>query len=264
MRRIRHTESQDSGPVAEAPGLDWVAVEEPLEIRVSGERWLTTMRTPGHDRELTAGLLVAEGVVQARDELASIVHCGRLDAGDYGNVVDVTLAPGGEAAWRRLDDRGRALLASSACGVCGREAIEGLLRRCSPLAPSQPIALEGVISRARTLVGLQSNYALTGGAHAASLVTRAGECLATFEDVGRHNAVDKVVGARLLRTGARCDELFLCVSGRISFEIVQKAVVARCRGVVGVSAPTSLAVETAARFGLVLVGFLRESGFNLY
>lgn len=263
-RRTRYVGAGGGSFVAQDPALDWVAVEEPLEIRVSGERWLTTMRTPGHDRELTAGLLLAEGVIQRGEELASIVHCGRLDAEDYGNVVDVSLAPGGEAVWRRLDEKGRAVLTTSACGVCGREAIDDLLRRCSPLAARPTVDLSRVAVQAQTLVSRQKTFALTGGVHAASLLREDGECLGTFEDVGRHNAVDKVVGERLLRGDPSCDDLFLCVSGRISFEIVQKAVVARCRGVLGVSAPTSLAIETAARFNLLLAGFLRDESFNLY
>jgi FdhD protein len=263
-RRTRYVDAGDGNFVARDPAVDWVAVEEPLEIRVSGERWLTTMRTPGHDRELTAGLLLAEGVIHRGDELAAIVHCGRLDSEEYGNVVDVSLAPGGEAVWRRLDEKGRAVLTTSACGVCGREAIDDLLRRCSPLVTRPRVDLSQVALHAQRLVSKQETFALTGGVHAASLLREDGECLGTFEDVGRHNAVDKVIGERVLHGEPRCDDLFLCVSGRISFEIVQKAVVARCRGVLGVSAPTTLAIETAERFNLLLVGFLRNDGFNQY
>lgn len=249
---------------AEPSGTDQVAVEEPLELRVSGERWLVTMRTPGHDRELCAGLLLSEGIVTARSELGAIVHCGRPGEEGYGNTIEVTLGAGAEHVWQRLDDRLRAQPMGSACGVCGRASIAELLARAAPHPRCAPFDLAALSAAVAALSAEQPNFELTGGVHAARLVTPGGESLATFEDVGRHNAVDKVLGSRLLEGEWPCTGTFLCVSGRASYEIVQKAVVSRCAGVVSVSAPSSLAIETARRFNLVLMGFARETSCNVY
>jgi FdhD protein len=263
MRRVRYR-WEEGAFRADAVASDLVAVEEPLEVRVSGERWLVTMRTPGHDRELCAGLLLSEGIIKQRSEIGSIVHCGRTDEPGFGNSIEVTLAPGAEEVWRRLDDRSRAQPVSAACGVCGRASIDELLAQLDPLEKRASFDVAALSRAVQALSEQQPNFELTGGVHAASLVTPDGVSLAAFEDIGRHNAVDKVLGDRLLREAFPCSGTFLCVSGRASFEIVQKAVVARCAGVVSVSAPSSLAVETAERFNLVLLGFARAAGCNVY
>jgi FdhD protein len=264
VERVRFVGTSLGSVRKEPPSRDWVAVEEPLEIRVSGERWLVTMRTPGADRELTAGLLWTDGIIGERSELGSIVHCGRTSDPEYGNAIDVALAPGAEEVWRRFDEQARAITVSSACGVCGRESIDDLLKRAARLERPADFDAAPLVLAAQGLVDRQPTFALTGGVHAASLLEPGGAELATFEDVGRHNAVDKVIGDRLLRWNQTAQGLFLCVSGRVSFEIVQKAIVARCAGVLSVSAPSSLAIETARRFDLVLMGFVREAGFSLY
>lgn len=264
-RRVERTRFRREGALFRPEsGIDQVAVEEPLEVRVSGERWLVTMRTPGHDRELCAGLLASEGIVKARAEIGSIVHCGRSDEPGFGNSIEVTLAPGAEEVWHRLDARTRAQPVTAACGVCGRASIDDLLEQVTPHAARVAFDVS-VLSRAiAQLSDRQPNFELTGGVHAACLVTAEGNPLAAFEDIGRHNAVDKVFGDCLLRDAWPCEGTFLCVSGRASFEIVQKAVMARCAGVVSVSAPSSLAVETAERCNLVLIGFARDTGCNVY
>jgi FdhD protein len=248
----------------EPSGSDLVAVEEPLEVRVSGERWLVTMRTPGHDRELCLGLLLAEGIVRERSEVASVAHCGRPGEPGFGNTIEVTLAPGAEHVWRRMDERVRVQPVTAACGVCGRASIDELLLHTQARSTCAPLHLEVLSHAVAQLSRQQPNFELTGGVHAASLVTPEGEPLAVFEDVGRHNAVDKVFGDRLLHDDWPCRDRFLCVSGRASFEIVQKAVVARCAGVISVSAPSSLAVQMAERFNLALVGFARGDSCNVY
>jgi FdhD protein len=260
--RVHYSQDPNGQLLASAVTADWIAVEEPLEIRISGERWLTTMRTPGHDRELTAGLLLSEGLIRSRDELGSLVHCGPTGAESYGNVLDVTLAAGAEQVWERLDKSTRRGVVSAACGVCGRDTILDLLARCEPL-PAQTVEAAKWVAFSAALAAAQVNFQHTGGVHAAGLVSREGELFATFEDVGRHNAVDKVLGHRLLR-GQGEDGLLLLVSGRASFEIVQKAIVARCAAVISISAPSSLAIETAARFNLALLGFTRGQSCNVY
>lgn len=252
------------GGVAGQSAADWLAVEEPLEIRISGEPWLTTMRTPGHDRELTVGLLLAEGIITSRDDLGSIVHCGRPGNPEYGNVIEVTPASGAAIAWDKLDAGRRSGITTSACGVCGRTTIDDLRARCAPVATLGSVTPEVLLTLMRSLSTDQRNFALTGGVHAALLATPDGELLATFEDVGRHNAVDKVLGHWWLKQNKPAEGLLLLVSGRASFEIVQKAAASRCFGVASVSAPSSLAVETAQALNLLLIGFARSGGFNVY
>ncbi len=254
---------------------DAVVVEEPLEIRVAGETLAVTMRTPGADRELALGYLWAEGIVTSLQDVGSVTHCGRT--GDEGreNTIDVIPAPG--ARLRLPDDEGarpggsggavpgrRGTLITSACGVCGRRTVEDLLARCAPLPPSEPLSADAVTRCAAALRGAQPLFARTGGCHGAGLFTREGEPLATFEDVGRHNAVDKLVGSRLLAGALPAASQALVVSGRTSFEIVQKAVAAGIPTVIGISAPSSLAIEVARQAGVTLVGFARDAAFVVY
>jgi FdhD protein len=259
-------------PSTDALGTDWLAVEEPLQIRLLGEPFTTTMRTPGADRQLTAGVLLSEGLVTRREEIGQLVHCGRPGVPDYGNIMDVSPAPGFHFDEERLERGRRTRVINAACGVCGRGSIEDLLAQCQTLAPRPEPRADAIQAALWTLEQGQASFQRTGGTHAAALCrTFGGDAeppgstpFPVFEDVGRHNAVDKVLGHRLLYPAAHSADLMLVVSGRCSFEIVQKACVAGVPVVVSVSAPTSLAVETAQRVGMTLVAFARKAGFNVY
>ncbi|MCA9600685.1 MAG: formate dehydrogenase accessory sulfurtransferase FdhD [Myxococcales bacterium] len=241
-------------------GADRVVVEEPLEIRIAGDAVAVTMRTPGHDEDLVLGFLRAEGIVRTAADVGSVVHCGRPGDDGYGNVIDVTPGPGVALDWEKHAVR-RGGLTSSACGVCGRRTIDDLLARIAPV-PSDARVPGALIAHAMAhLRASQRLFRATGGLHGAVAVAGDGTLLAAAEDVGRHNAVDKVSGA-LLRRGE--DAPLLAVSGRIGFEIVQKAAAARFVAVAGVSAPSSLAIDLAERTGMVLAGFVRDGRMNVY
>lgn len=245
---------------------DDVAVEEPLEIRISSETLAITMRTPGDDRELVLGFLFAEGVIARAADVATIAPCGRT--GDEGreNTINVTLAPGVkppvDPETGLLNRRGT--LVTSACGVCGRRSIDDLLARAAPLASHAPLSRAVVADAIRGLRARQPIFAKTGGCHAAALVEPDGAYVAVYEDVGRHNAVDKVIGSRVLAGEVPCSGKILVVSGRSSFEILQKAFSAGISVVASVSAPSSLAVDLAKRVNVTLVGFVREDGMTVY
>lgn len=242
---------------------DLAAAEEPLEIRVDGTPLLVTMRTPGADRELAAGLLLAERIVLSPDDLGAIRHCTDPDAADARNVIDVTLAPEASArARQRLSHR--AVTTTSACGVCGRRTIDDLLVGVEPARATWQVPSDVIASLPRTLQETQDVFALTGGLHAAGLFDRDGRLLASAEDVGRHNAADKVIGAQVLSDRMPLADRLLFVSGRTSYEIVQKALVAGIPIVASVSAPSSLAIDLAREGGLTLVGFVRGVSFNVY
>jgi FdhD protein len=243
---------------------DTLVVEEPLEIRVAGDTLAVTMRTPGNDRELVLGFLWAEGIVRSLDDVSSVVHCGRLGDEGFGNTIEVTPAPGARLALPDEPLARRGTVTTSACGVCGRRSIDDLLARCRPIGARATMKRSAIVQAAASLREAQPLFAKTGGCHAASLVTLAGERVATFEDVGRHNAVDKLVGSRLLARALPASEHALVVSGRTSFEIVQKAVAAGIPLIIGVSAASSLAVEVAERAGVTLLGFTRGAEFALY
>jgi FdhD protein len=243
---------------------DEVAVEEPLEIRVAGDPLAITMRTPGNDRELVLGFLWAEGVIASLADVGAIAHCGRTGDPGRENTIDVTPAPGARLSLPDGVGARRGTLTTSACGVCGRRSIDDLLARCVPVSGHAPLTYAAALRATKALHGSQPLFAKTGGCHGAALADRDGALLATFEDVGRHNAVDKLVGARLLAGGLPAREHALVVSGRTSFEIVQKAVAAGIPHVVGISAPSSLAIDTARRAGVTLVGFVRGEGLVVY
>jgi FdhD protein len=235
--------------------VDTLAVEEPLEIRVDGRALTVTMRTPGADFDLVAGFLLSEGVIGASGDLVAMKHCGD---DDY-NVVDVRLAVPYEGPER-------AFLTSSACGVCGKSSIEELSCRVR-----WNLAEDEVRVSAETLRGLpgtlreaQRVFSRTGGLHAAGLFSASGELLCLREDVGRHNAVDKVVGHCLREGLLPLRGHVLLVSGRASFELTQKAWTAGIPVLAAVSAPSSLAASLAEEAGLTLVGFLRPPTFNVY
>lgn len=241
---------------------DQVAIEEPLEIRIAGEPMAITMRTPGHDQELVLGFLLAEGVIRSAAEVGGIAHCGK--PGESGNVIDVAAAPGTVIDWEPEGPVRRSLLVSSACGVCGRRSIDDLLARTGTIEDDSRFPAAWVRGLTRELSPRQQNFASSGGVHAAGLWTRAREPYVLREDVGRHNAVDKVVGRLALDGQLPARGMALVVSGRASFEIVQKATVARIPLLVSVSAPSSLAIAAAERSGMTLVGFARGERFNVY
>ena len=237
---------------------DTVATEAPLEIRLQGQSFVITMRTPGHDRDLAAGFLLSEQVVRRSDEIAAMAQA------DDESAIDVTLR--GEAATRldaRLAER-RQVTTSSACGICGRQTADALVTRAAPVTASWTVSSTVVSSLPDRLRSSQAVFDRTGGLHAAGLFTTDGTLLEIAEDVGRHNAVDKVVGRLLLRGALPLSSHVLCVSGRASFELVQKAVLAGIPMLVAVSAPSTLAIELAREHGLTLAGFVRGDDFNLY
>jgi FdhD protein len=242
---------------------DAIAVEEPLEIRIFGDPLLVTMRTPGHDHELCAGLLLAEGLIANAADLAGIAHCGRVGDEGYGNTIEVTLAPGVTLDEARFEAR-RGTTLNASCGVCGRRTIDDLLQAPLPLTEGTRFQAQALLELTTTLRQQQPNFERTGGLHAAGIAHASGQYRVVREDIGRHNATDKVIGRLLLDGALPARESVLVVSGRTSFEIVAKAWRAGITAIVGVSAPSSLAIATAERAGLLLIGFARERGFNVY
>ena len=244
------------------PREDRVTVEEPLEIRIGGQTLAVTMRTPGHDHELAAGWLVTEGVVSRPEEIVRIEHCRETRSPEEeGNVVLVrTTAQAGE----HLERARRLLLTSSSCGLCGKGSIESIRGRFPSVDSPAVVAPDVLLSLPETLRRSQTTFGQTGGLHAAGVFTLSGSLIVAREDVGRHNAVDKVIGALFREGRLPLSDSILCVSGRASFEIVQKALAAGVPIVAAVSAPSTLAIDLARSSGVALVGFLREKGFNLY
>lgn len=240
---------------------DALAREEPLEIRVRGQSVAVTMRTPGHDAELAAGFLLTEGLVTRRADIIEIAPCQQGEAAHLGNTLNVFLAPSVSVDFVQLT---RHVFASSSCGLCGKATIESVHQHFPPVESPVRVAPTTLLELPRQLAILQATFAQTGGLHAAALFTAAGELLVLREDVGRHNAVDKVLGWAFLNGPFPLDAHILLVSGRASFEIMQKALAARVPIMAAVSAPSSLAVEFARRSGQTLIGFLRGSAMNLY
>jgi FdhD protein len=251
------------GPAARSD-VDDIAIEEPLEIRVAGDPLAITMRTPGEDRELALGFLYAEGVIASVDDVGSVVHCGRPGQEGFGNVIDVLPAPGTALAPERIYGARRGTVISSACGVCGRLSIDDLAERCRPVDDAMTIEAAMLTGLIATLRQEQRVFARTGGVHAAALFDSSGNLLVLREDIGRHNAVDKVVGSLLFGRALPARGRVLAVSGRASFEIVQKAVVARVPIVASVSAASSLAIDLAARMNVTLAAFVRDGTMNVY
>jgi FdhD protein len=244
------------------PVLDELAVEEPLEICVNGRPATVTMRTPGDDFELAAGFLLTEGVVNRRSDIARIGFGTAPDGQVSGNRVEVTLSQSGEIDLSRLE---RAATANSSCGVCGRTSIDTVhARGLARLASGFSISANQLTGLPAALGSAQRVFGRTGGLHAAALFDRSASMIAVFEDIGRHNTVDKVIGRALQTDRVPLSDAILIVSGRGGFEIVQKALVAGVPIVASVSAPSSLAVQLAREFNLTLVGFLRGRRFILY
>ncbi len=240
---------------------DVVATEEPLEIRIDGRPIAITMRTPGKDLELVAGFLFTEGVIDGPDDIQAMAHVD--DPSDpKENTVDTVLATGVPAARRGKADR--AMYASSSCGVCGKASIDKLLVGAPPLTHHIHPTPEVLLGMPERLREAQAIFDQTGGLHAAALFRATGEFEVLREDIGRHNAVDKVIGWRLRNDRVPVDDRILFVSGRAGFEIVQKALVARIPVVATVGAPSSMAVQLAEESGITLVGFLRDGRYNRY
>ena len=249
---------------AAAGARDRVAVEEPLEVRVNGEPFAVIMRTPGHDMPLAAGFLLAEDVVRHGDEIAAVEQCDDVALEAVGNVLNVTVT--GDAAARvaaRLGER-RQVVTTAACGLCGRRTIESLRSRTVNVGGAWTVPAAVVASLPVSLRAAQATFDVTGGLHAAALCDLDGQVRRSAEDVGRHNAVDKIIGRALLDGELPLDLTMLVVSGRTSYELVQKALLGGVPLVAGVSAPSSLAVDLAQASGITLCGFVRGHTMNVY
>jgi len=264
IRKVDH-----GAALAEQPDL--LAVEEPLEIRLgfgpAGYReqrsLAVTMRTPGHDLELVLGFLFTEGIIQRYEQVESIHHCAQVrHAEEEGNVVRVELAAGVIPDMEKLQ---RNFYTTSSCGVCGKSSIEALHTVCTALTGDGLVVAARVVEQLPgRLLQHQAVFARTGGLHAVALFDGQGQVRLVREDVGRHNAFDKVVGAALLQQPLPLADAVVLVSGRVSFELVQKAVVAGIPVLTAVGAPSSLAVDLAQHYGLTLLGFVRGDRFNIY
>jgi FdhD protein len=245
---------------------DTLVAEEPLEIRLNGKSLAITMRTPGDDFALAAGFLVSEGVLAAASDVQSIVYCAgaKDDGSNTYNVVDVRLAPGVPVPDITLE---RNVYTTSSCGLCGKASLDAVRTTArftiddTPPVRVEPTLLAGLPDRLRAA---QEVFDRTGGLHAAALFTEHGELLDIREDVGRHNAVDKLIGRALRQDLLPLSRAILLVSSRASFELAQKAVMAGIPVLAAVSAPSSLAVDLAMETGLTLVGFLRGPSMNVY
>jgi len=251
---------------------DAIALEEPLEIQVlygPAEARVTktisiTMRTPGHDCELAAGFLVGEGLLRSLDQLEAVAGRGpRFGPRGLRNSVQVSLRPGVPLDLKRLE---RNCYTTSSCGVCGKTSMEALKLNFFPVLPHAEWQARAQVIRAlpERLREAQDIFRHTGGLHAAGLFTPEGQPIVVREDVGRHNAVDKVIGGQFLEGNGLLSRAILVVSGRASFELMQKALAAGIPMLVAVGAPSSLAVQVAERFGATLIGFTKPSGFNIY
>jgi FdhD protein len=249
--------------VVEQP--DKLVTEEPMEIRVHGpgqepRPLAVTMRTPGHDFELAVGFCRSEGILDDADDLVSVAYCLAGEGEQEYNVVTVKLR-------RPVDLTGheRAFVANASCGLCGKVTLDQVEQECAPVAPGVPVVRRSVLGALpATVLDAQRVFDVTGGLHAAAWLTPDGELVALREDVGRHNALDKLIGHALLERALPFADAVLFLSGRVSFEMVQKAARAGFPVIAAVSAPSSLAVDAAARFGQTLVGFVRDDTANVY
>lgn len=262
-RRVARTTAVRLGPTGRRTATERLIGEEPLEIRVAGPDGVVrattaTMRTPGHDFELAAGLLRAEGVIAGADDLAEIRYCTDVDEQRY-NVVTVHLRRP-----PRRDLAARALMSTASCGVCGTASIDELCDRVPVVGGAVTVDASVLAGLPDVLRAAQSLFEETGGNHAAGVLSTTGAPLVVREDVGRHNALDKALGARMLAGAAVGEDEVVVLSGRVSFELVQKTAAAGIPVLVAVSAPSSLAVETAERLGVTLAAFVRDGRATLY
>lgn len=249
---------------------DAVAVEEPLEIRLVQEvpsgietrRLAVTMRTPGHDFELAVGFLHGESIIASRADVLDVSYCTDEDEPQRENIVNVTLRPGLAYDPTNVE---RNFYTTSSCGVCGKAALEALeVHGCAVLNDGPAVRASTIRALPARLREAQATFDRTGGLHAAGLFSRDGDLLRLYEDVGRHNALDKLIGAALLDGALPLEDAVLTLSGRASFELLQKALVARIPVVAAVGAPSSLAVDLAESFNVTLAGFVRAEGMNVY
>ena len=241
---------------------DQLVVEEPIEIRVGGQSLIVVMRTPGQDFELAAGLLYTEGIIKSVDDIGTIAYCEDVEQVDLQNIINVNLTNGWDA--ESEDGWQRNFHANASCGLCGKMTIESVRQAVPPIESQLRINPEIVYTLNNLLRSAQSVFEATGGLHAAGLFTADGELLIIREDIGRHNALDKVIGQALLAEMFPLDNHILMVSGRASFEIVQKALFARLPVVVAVSAGSTLAVDLAQESGMALIGFMRGNRMTVY
>ena len=239
---------------------DEVAIEEPLEIRVEGHAVAVVMRTPGHDRELAAGFALTEGIVHKARDIFEITSC-LTTQNPTDQVVNISLADPARFDSARLS---RHVFTSSSCGVCGKATIEAVMQQFSPVGTTPPVSAAVLRRLPAKLAAAQETFQRTGGLHACALFDREGELLLLREDVGRHNALDKLIGHELLANRLPLAEQILLLSGRISFEMVQKALAAGIAMIAAISAPSSLAVEFARASNQTLIGFLRGQTMNVY
>jgi FdhD protein len=240
---------------------DVVAAEEPLEIRVEGHPLAVVMRTPGHDRELAAGFLLTEGVIKSAKDLFDITMCVEPGAAGKGNAVDIALAHPGSFDFEKLT---RHVFTSSSCGICSKASIDAVLKRRRPLHDEVRIPAAVLLALPQRLARKQDTFKQTGGLHGCALFDAEGKLLVVREDVGRHNALDKLLGWALLEKRTPLHGHVVLLSGRASFEMMQKAHAGGIPVVAAISAPSSLAVEFAHGSGQTLAGFVRGRSMNLY
>ena len=248
---------------------DLLAVEEPLEIRlgfgVASEReqksLSVTMRTPGHDFELALGFLLTEGIISSGEQVESIKYCNSVKQEEFENVVRVELKPDVQIDFKKFQ---RHFYTSSSCGVCGKSSIDAIKVKGKAIESGLTLSSSVIYSLPDKLRKAQLVFEHTGGLHASALFNQAGELIILREDVGRHNALDKIIGAMLFKNEVPMSDFILMLSGRTSFELVQKAAVAGIPVIAAVGAPSSLAVDLAKETGMTLLGFVREGGFNIY
>ena len=241
---------------------DRLVVEEPLEIRVSNQSLIVVMRTPGHDFELGIGFLYTEGLIQSADDVGAIAYCEDVDGDSLGNIINVHLA--NETKLEEQTSWQRNFHANASCGLCGKMTIESVWQEIPPLESSFQVDQFVLYKLNERLKSAQTVFSETGGLHAAGLFNAQGELQIAREDIGRHNAVDKVIGNALLSEQIPLDKHILMVSGRASFEIIQKALFARIPAIVAVSAASSLAVELARGSDMILIGFMRGNKMTVY
>ncbi len=257
MAAVRVHKVNTAGSTSEVS--DVTAREEPLEIRVEGRSVAVVMRTPGHDEELAAGFLVSEGVVQRPRDILEVSQCPST-SNHHGNIVDVLLG-GAVVNWESLT---RHVFSASSCGLCGKTSIESVFQQFPSVKGDWQVSPELIASLPDKLRAAQETFAKTGGLHASGLFDLDGNLLVLREDVGRHNALDKILGYALQRDLLPLDRHILLVSGRVSFEIIQKALAGGIPLVAAISAPSSLAVDFAQEAGQTLIGFLRGATMNVY
>ena len=241
---------------------DLVVVEEPMEIQVDDRPLAVLMRTPGHDLDLAAGFLFTEGIIEDADDLDGLAHCADPNRSNSQNVVMARLAAGTRASPERFERARRAFFAGAGCGLCGKATIDHVFQRVAPLSGRIELGADDVSSMITALRRTQVVFEVTGGLHGAALFGSDGGLRIAREDVGRHNAVDKVIGSEMRADRWPLDGTVLAVSSRAGFEIVQKALVARIGAVVAVGAASSLAVELARDAGLTLITFARDGRYN--